>query len=133
MAHVNGALQNSTTPLPSAAVVTDAEANPHGVQFTPERLREIKARLEEPFNSGEIKWRVTTTSRQQTKRGVEWRGQVVAYADQRAYTDRLNEVFGEWGWTRTYGVQVAQNFDAVPAAEKTSRPPYRQKWSSFRQ
>ena len=39
------------------------------------------------------------------------RGQLVAYADQRAYTDRLNEIFGEWGWTRTYNVQVAQNFE----------------------
>ena len=39
------------------------------------------------------------------------RGQLVAYADQRAYTDRLNDIFGEWGWTRTYNVQVAQNFE----------------------
>ena len=111
MAHVNGALQNETPRSPLTAMAADTQPNPHGVQFTPERLREIKAKLEDPFDPGEIKWRVTATSRQQTKRGVEWRGQVVAYADQRAYTDRLNEVFGEWGWTRTYGVQVAQNFE----------------------
>jgi len=54
---------------------------------------------------------VTATSTRQTKRGAEKRGQVAAYADPRAYTDRLNEVFGEWGWTRRYDVQVAQNFE----------------------
>src|SRR5262249_15753836 len=43
--------------------------------------------------------------------GSRKRGQLVAYADQRAYTDRLNDVFGEWGWTRNYVVQVAQNFE----------------------
>lgn len=39
------------------------------------------------------------------------RGYLAAYADPRAYTDRLNEVFGEWGWTRDYDVQVVQNFE----------------------
>jgi hypothetical protein len=43
---------------------------------------------------------------------------VVAYADQRAYTDRLNEVFGEWGWTRSYDVQVAQNFERRAPGDK---------------
>ena len=43
----------------------------------------------------------------------------MAYADQRAYTDRLNFVFGEWGWTRTYDVQVAQNFERKSPGDKT--------------
>ena len=55
--------------------------------------------LLDPFDPGEIKWRVTATSNQQGKNGPVKRGQLVAYADQRAYTDRLNEIFGEWGWT----------------------------------
>lgn len=54
---------------------------------------------------------MTATSSQQGKNGPVKRGQLVAYADQRAYTDRLNDIFGEWGWTRTYNVQVAQNFE----------------------
>jgi hypothetical protein len=44
---------------------------------------------------------------------------LVAYADQRAYTDRLNQVFGEWGWTRNYEVQVAQNFERRAPGDKT--------------
>jgi hypothetical protein len=73
--------------------------------------------LREPFDPGEIKWRVTATN--QTKHGQQKRGQLVAYADQRAYTDRLNEVFGEWGWTRSYDVQVAQNFERRAPGDKT--------------
>ena len=36
---------------------------------------------------------------------------MLAYADPRAYTDRLNAVFGPAGWTRDYRVQVVQNFE----------------------
>jgi hypothetical protein len=79
--------------------------------FTPARIEEIRIQLLDPFDPAEIKWRVTATSSQQGKNGPVKRGQLVAYADQRAYTDRLNEIFGEWGWTRTYNVQVAQNFE----------------------
>jgi hypothetical protein len=79
--------------------------------FTPARIEEIRLQLLDPFDPAEIKWRVTATSSQQGRNGPVKRGQLVAYADQRAYTDRLNEIFGEWGWTRTYNVQVAQNFE----------------------
>jgi hypothetical protein len=90
----------------------------HSVQMSPERLNKIRELLNEPFDPGEIKWRVTATSTQQTKHGPQKRGQLVAYADQRAYTDRLNEVFGEWGWTRDYDVQVAQNFERRAPGDK---------------
>jgi hypothetical protein len=86
--------------------------------MSPERLNKIRELLNEPFDPGEIKWRVTATSTQQTKHGPQKRGQLVAYADQRAYTDRLNEVFGEWGWTRDYDVQVAQNFERRAPGDK---------------
>jgi hypothetical protein len=36
---------------------------------------------------------------------------VIAYADPRAYTDRLNALFTVRGWTREYAVQVIQNFE----------------------
>jgi hypothetical protein len=81
--------------------------NGHSGRMSPEQLQKIRDLLNEPFDPGEIKWRVNATSTRQTQK----RGQVVAYADQRAYTDRLNDVFGEWGWTRSYEVQVAQNFE----------------------
>lgn len=55
--------------------------------------------LAEPFDPSEIKWRVTHTNRDGN------RGAVVAYADPRAYTDRLNQLFTPTGWTR--GCQVS--------------------------
>jgi hypothetical protein len=112
MAYVNGAngaeSHNSSQPVVASIAGSD---NRQLDQMSPERLQKIREQLSEPFDPGEIKWRVTATSTYQTKHGPQKRGQLVAYADQRAYTDRLNEVFGEWGWTRTYDVQVAQNFE----------------------
>lgn len=56
------------------------------------------AALAEPFHPAEIKWRVTHTTRDGS------RGAVIAYADPRAYTDRLNQLFTPTGWTRSYDV-----------------------------
>jgi hypothetical protein len=56
------------------------------------------AALAEPFDPSEIKWRVTHTT-QDGRRGA-----VIAYADPRAYTDRLNQILTPTGWTRTYDV-----------------------------
>jgi hypothetical protein len=56
------------------------------------------ARLTEPFAPSEIRWRVTHT----TQDGH--RGAVIAFADPRAYTDRLNQIFTPIGWTRDYEV-----------------------------
>jgi hypothetical protein len=79
--------------------------------FPPDRLLELIAALEAPFDPADIKWRVTNTVTTGSRNGPVLRGQVLAYADPRAYTDRLNEVFGPAGWTRDYSVQVAQNFE----------------------
>ena len=45
---------------------------------------ELLAELEVPFPVAQVLWRVTNTANNRT------RGQVVPYADPRAYTDRLN-------------------------------------------
>jgi hypothetical protein len=58
------------------------------------------ARLEEPFASKEVKWLVAATSRDGRK------GRVTPYADPRAYTDRLNQIFTAGGWTRHYEVHT---------------------------
>src|SRR5246127_1133298 len=58
------------------------------------------ARLEEPFASKEVKWLIAATSRDGRK------GRVTPYADPRAYTDRLNQVFTASGWTRQYSVHT---------------------------
>src|SRR5439155_1881445 len=119
MASANGA--NGAThesPLPAAIATIAASHNGRGRHTSPERLQKIRALLNKPFDPSEIKWRVTATSTHQGKNGPQKRGQLVAYADQRAYTDRLNEVFGEWGWTRSYDVQVAQNFERRAPGDK---------------
>jgi hypothetical protein len=56
------------------------------------------AQLAEPFDSSQIKWRVTHTTHDGS------RGAVIAFADPRAYTDRLNQLFTPSGWTRNYDV-----------------------------
>jgi hypothetical protein len=61
---------------------------------------EALARLEEPFASKEVKWLVAATSRDGRK------GRVTPYADPRAYTDRLNQIFTASGWTREYTVHT---------------------------
>ena len=53
-----------------------------------------------PFHPNDISWRVTNKSRD-GKRGC-----VIPYADQRAYTDRLNLALTPAGWTRTYSVST---------------------------
>jgi hypothetical protein len=121
MSHANGANGAATQDVSQfAAVANIAAGDNHQVdQTSPERLQKIRELLSAPFDPGEIKWRITATSTIQTKQGTQKRGQLVAYADQRAYTDRLNQVFGEWGWTRSYDVQVAQNFERRAPGDKT--------------
>ena len=68
---------------------------------------EALSRLEEPFASKEVKWIVKATSRDGRK------GRVVPYADPRAYTDRLNQVFTASGWTRQYTVHTVSPITRV--------------------
>jgi hypothetical protein len=74
--------------------------------FSPEKVQELIAALEVPFDSWQIEWRVMNT----TKSGRP-RGQVIPYADQRAYTDRLNALFSPAGWTRKYSIHTSANFE----------------------
>jgi len=48
--------------------------------------------LSKPFTPSSIKWRVGSTDREKTK------GMALAYADARAFMDRLDEVCGADGW-----------------------------------
>lgn len=79
--------------------------------IAPERVADLLAALEAPFDLADIKWRVTNTATTGSRNGPVLRGQVLAYADPRAYTDRLNELLGPGRWTRDYTVQVVQNFE----------------------
>src|SRR5215472_9378008 len=113
--------QNGTG-QPLIAVLNGHASVPNlGPAFTNERMKELVAALEEPFDVTEIKWRVTNTSQIGSRNGPRFRGQMLAYADPRAYTDRLNDLFTPSGWTRDYSVQLVQNFERKErgSAERT--------------
>jgi len=84
-----------------------AMRTPGVFQIPAERVKELVAALEVPFDSSQIEWRVMNT----TKNQQPARGQVVPYADQRAYTDRLNALFTPAGWTRKYSIHTSANFE----------------------
>ena len=62
-----------------------------------ERIKELVSALEVPFDPSQIEWRVMNA----TKNQQPMRGQVVPYADQRAYSDRLNALFTQAGRANT--------------------------------
>jgi len=75
-------------------------------QLTAPEIKDLIAKLEVPFAASVIDWRVTNTSKDGPARG-----QVIPYADQRAYTDRLNTLFTPAGWTRKYAVHTSAHFE----------------------
>jgi hypothetical protein len=105
------ATANGTAHTPVVLVNGHAGVSYVSPVFTPEQLKELEAALEEPFDPTEIRWRVTNTTQIGSRNGPRFRGQMLAYADPRAYTDRLNNLFTPSGWTRDYTVQLVQNFE----------------------
>jgi len=71
----------------------------------------LLAELEVPFSPDQVRWRVTNTTNDKK------RGQIVPYADSRAYTDRLNALFTPHGWTREYKVETMSNITRVKKGE----------------
>jgi hypothetical protein len=69
--------------------------------LTKDELDEVLHALEVPFDSMLVQWRVTEWSEDRT------RGLMMAYADPRAYSDRLNGLLTPAGWTRKYTVQAS--------------------------
>jgi hypothetical protein len=98
-AHENG----TSTSVASPAVL----GTPAVPQLSAEKVKDLVAALETPFDARVIEWRVMNT----TKNQQPVRGQVVPYADQRAYTDRLNALFTPAGWTRRYTIHTSANFE----------------------
>jgi len=72
-------------------------------RFSAEEQRKLFALLETPFSPAEVKWRVVRKGQQGR------RGKVLPYADPRAYTDRLNQLFTPSGWSRTYNLAAIPN------------------------
>ncbi len=80
---------------------------------SPSRLDVTKllAELEVPFAPDQVRWRVTNTTNDKK------RGQIVPYADPRAYTDRLNALFSPQGWTRDYKIETMNNITRIKKGE----------------
>ena len=97
--HANGGLpdphRDELAAAPAAAPIATS----------PEEMRRLLRELELPFAASSIEWRVVNTSRDKA------RGQVIPYADQRAYTDRLNALVTPAGWTRKYTIHTSANFE----------------------
>jgi hypothetical protein len=104
MSAPNGHAQEDHAPVSSPPPPMLA---PGVFQIPTERIKELVAALEVPFDSSQIEWRVMNT----TKNQQPPRGQVVPYADQRAYTDRLNALLTPAGWTRKYTIHTSASFE----------------------
>jgi hypothetical protein len=104
--HANDPANGSTNAVQQYAPPASDTNIPIVLTPTVPKIRELIASLEVPFHPSVIEWRVTNTSK-----GASPRGQVMPYADQRAYTDRLNALFTPAGWTRKYTIHTSANFE----------------------
>jgi hypothetical protein len=77
------------------------------VVFGRDEAQRLLAQLAEPFDASVVEWVVTATAA--GKNGQ--RGLLAAYADPRAYLDRLNQLFTPCGWTQDYSFQVVGNVE----------------------
>jgi hypothetical protein len=84
----------------------DTTTSPSGLDVS-----KLLPELAVPFSSDQVRWRITNTTNDKK------RGQIVPYADSRAYTDRLNALFTPQGWTREYKVQTMANITRVKKGE----------------
>ena len=104
--HANDDANIPTTAVQQVAPPTSDTNIPNALTLTATKIKELIANLEVPFHPSVIEWRVTNTSK-----GGSPRGQVMPYADQRAYTDRLNALVTPAGWTRRYTIHTSANFE----------------------
>jgi hypothetical protein len=76
-------------------------------KLTEAEREKLFAQLETPFDPTQIKWRVMRTSADGRS------GVILPFADPRAYTDRLNELFTPSGWTREYTISTVPSLTRV--------------------
>src|SRR5580704_2443311 len=86
---------------PSAASPLETPRDARARSHTKQSLDEVLQALGIPFDLAVIQWRDTEYSDDGTH------GLMLPYADPRAYSDRLNDVFTPAGWSRKYAVQAS--------------------------
>src|ERR1035438_8876161 len=69
--------------------------------------KKLFEQLEVPFHPDQIKWRVMRTSNDGRT------GLVLPFADPRAYTDRLNQLFTPAGWSCEYSISTVPSLTRV--------------------
>src|SRR5215468_11017621 len=74
-------------------------------------VKKVLAELDVPFPPDQVRWRVMNTSNDKK------RGQIVPYADPRAYADRLNALFTPQGWSREYHVETLSGITRLRGGE----------------
>ena len=104
--HANDPENGSTNAVQQFAPPASDTNIPAALTPNAAKIKELISNLEVPFHPSVIEWRVTNTSK-----GGSPRGQVMPYADQRAYTDRLNALVTPAGWTRRYTIHTSANFE----------------------
>lgn len=99
----------TSRPLPC-----EDQSVPPAQPFAKNQLDEVLRALAIPFDLQVVQWRVTKWS-EDGKCGL-----MMPYADPRAYSDRLNDLFTPAGWSRKYTVQTSapvQRSNRRPAAK----------------
>jgi hypothetical protein len=104
--HANDRANSSITAVQRIAPPAGETNIPTALIPNAAKIKELIASLEVPFHPSVIEWRVINTSKDGSPRG-----QIMPYADQRAYTDRLNALFTPAGWTRKYAIHTSANFE----------------------
>jgi hypothetical protein len=102
------------TEMTSSVHTVDTPYGRGALYLAKEEFDGILRALEIPFDANLVQWRVTEWSEDGT------RGLMMPYADPRAYSDRLNNLFTPAGWTRRYTVQTSvpvQRSKRGPAAK----------------
>jgi hypothetical protein len=115
--HVHGSVSSERLDKSAPPAILQGSSTPGG--FTPDQVKQFVAQLEVPFDASVIEWRVTNTSKGKVNGSL--RGQVIPYADQRAYTDRLNALFSPAGWTRKYAVHTSASFQRSKDQQITAK------------
>ncbi len=100
----NGAAVSQPSQTIGPLATREARDVPATSPITSQKAQELFKELAVPFDASVIEWRVTNTMKDKS------RGQVIPYADQRAYTDRLNALVTPAGWTRKYTIHTSANF-----------------------
>jgi hypothetical protein len=104
--HASDPADVSTNAVQQFATPASDTNSPTALTPNAAKIKELIASLEIPFHPSVIEWRVTNTSK-----GGSPRGQIMPYADQRPYTDRLNALFTPAGWTRRCTIHTSANFE----------------------